>query len=98
MSEFYPYFIAFVAGAGIGLFYFGSLWLTIQQLPKVRRPALLLAASFLGRAGLSLFGFYLLASSRGENLLSAILGFLLIRLILIRRQQAQPAGETQKWI
>ncbi|HEX9925659.1 MAG TPA: ATP synthase subunit I [Anaerolineae bacterium] len=98
MSEFYLYLIAFVAGAGIGLFYFGGLWLTIQQLPKVRHPALLLAASFLGRTGLSLFGFYLLANGRGENLLSGILGFLLMRFVLTRHQQAQPAGETQKWI
>ncbi|MGK7874102.1 MAG: ATP synthase subunit I [Xenococcaceae cyanobacterium] len=86
--------IAFVIGLGLGLFYFGGLWLTVRRLPTTKSPLRLMLTSFLLRLGISLVGFYLII--RGKlgvqglaPLLVCVLGFLLIRTILIRRLQSQ---------
>ena len=46
------------AGLLLGFFYFGSLWLTVQSLVKVKRPAMLSIGSFFFRTGLTLGGFF----------------------------------------
>jgi F1F0 ATPase subunit 2 len=81
--------IAFAAGMGLGVFYFGSLWLTVQELSTTQRPFLLLASSFLGRLGLTMVGFYLVMGSHWEALLAAVLGFMLTRSLLIQRWRPQ---------
>lgn len=85
MNELYLYLFNFVAGAGLGFFYFGGLWLTVRQLAKTEQPILWMGLSFLGRLGLTLFGFYLVADGHWERLLAAIAGFFLARLLLVRR-------------
>ncbi len=85
MTEFYFYLFNFAAGAGLGFFYFGGLWLTVRQLAKTDQPALLMSASFIGRLGFTLLGFYLVADGYWERLLVAVLGFFLVRLLLVRR-------------
>ena len=84
MDEFLPLMLAVAAGIGLGLFYFGGLWLTVRQLPTARRPALLSLLSFFGRLGVVLFGFYLVMGSHWERLLVCLLGFLGTRSILVR--------------
>lgn len=88
MSELWVLAFAALAGAGLGLLFFGGLWYTIQQLPHSRRPALLLLGSFVLRLSLTLFGFYLILGGTAaavDRLLAALLGFLLVRLLLTRR-------------
>ncbi|HSF29119.1 MAG TPA: ATP synthase subunit I [Candidatus Tectomicrobia bacterium] len=77
--------VAFVAGLGLGLFYFGGLWLTVRELPTMRWPGLWLMASFVGRTVLSLVGFYLAMGGRWERLVACFLGFLLARTLVVRR-------------
>ncbi|MCK4391050.1 MAG: ATP synthase subunit I [Desulfobacterales bacterium] len=76
--------IAFTAGIGLGVFYFGGLWLTVRRLPTARRPALLSLLSFFGRLGVVLFGFYLVMGPRWERLLVCLLAFLGTRVVLVR--------------
>jgi F1F0 ATPase subunit 2 len=84
MSEVIILITAFAAGIGLGTFYFGGLWLTVQRLPKVRRPALLSMCSFFGRLGIVLFGFYLIMDGHWERIIVCMLGFLTMRVILTR--------------
>jgi len=84
MSEVIILITAFAAGIGLGTFYFGGLWLTVQHLSKVRRPALLSMCSFFGRLGIVLFGFYLIMDGRWERIIVCMLGFLTMRAILMR--------------
>jgi F1F0 ATPase subunit 2 len=77
--------LAFFAGVGIGLFYFGGLWWTVSRLPRAQRPGLWTMGSFLVRTFLSLFGFYLVMDRRWERLLISLLGFLIARALLVRR-------------
>ena len=85
--------IALLTGLGLGLFYFGCLWLTVKRLTTVKHPYRLILVSFLLRLAISLTGFYLILISSGEqkliSLLTCILGFFIIRGILIRRLQPE---------
>jgi F1F0 ATPase subunit 2 len=95
MNQLIPLFLAFVAGIVVGLFYFGGLWLTVQRLPQTRRPAVLSLVSLFIRLGLTLAVFYLVMAGRWERLLACLAGFLLMRLLLVRRWRPtpQPAGK-----
>jgi F1F0 ATPase subunit 2 len=77
--------IAFVAGLLLGLFYFGSLWLTVQSLVKAKRPALLSIMSFFVRTGLTLGGFFIVMSGHWERALACMLGFFVMRKVLTYR-------------
>jgi len=87
MSELPGVMIALVAGFGIGLGYFGGLWLTIRRLPGSRHPALLIVGSYLLRLALVLGGVYLFIVFSGgwQQVLAYVLGFTLARIILTRR-------------
>jgi F1F0 ATPase subunit 2 len=50
----------FLAGFGVSLFYFGGLWVTVQQLPATNHPYRLVFVSFLLRLILVLLCFYFL--------------------------------------
>jgi len=84
MSEFFPPLMALAAGAAIGAFYFGGLWLTVRKLSGSRHPAVLTVVSFWGRLAAGLFGFYLVAGGRWEGLLACLLGFIGARIVLVR--------------
>ena len=84
MSEVVILLTAFAAGIGLGTFYFGGLWLTVQHLPKVKRPALLSMCSFFGRLGIILFGFYFIMDGHWERMIVCMIGFLAMRGILVR--------------
>ena len=82
-TEGFPLGLALLAGVGLGLFYFGGLWLTVQQLLTTRRPVALLLVSYVGRIGVTLLGFYVVAGGHWERLLVCLLGFLIIKGILL---------------
>ncbi len=81
---------AFGSGLGIGLFFFGGLWLTVREIPRVRRPALLSMLSFVGRSSVSLAIFYFIVGLRWERVAAALAGFILMRFILVRMVQPAP--------
>lgn len=75
-------------GSGLGLFYFGGLWLTVQQLPVTKHPYRLMLSSFLLRLGISMFVLSLIIGGNTElynviTLLTGCLGFLMVRTIAI---------------
>ncbi len=86
--------LAFVAGVVLGLFYYGGLWLTIQRLPQSSRPGMLTAVSLFLRLGLVLVAFYLVMGGSWERLLACLAGFLLARVLLVRRWG--PGGKFQE--
>jgi F1F0 ATPase subunit 2 len=90
--------LAFAAGLGIGGFYFLALWLTVRRLPKARFPACLTLGSYLVRAAVSMAAFYLVMAGCWERMLASLLGFVVMRFLLVRRLQPQkpfqPAGGT----
>lgn len=87
MSELLSLALALLAGFGLGLLYFGGLWLTVRQLPVTRYPLLLTLGSFFGRIGISVVGFYFVMGSHWERLLACLLTFLWMRNLLVQRLQ-----------
>ena len=85
MSQVFPLVLAWAAGMGLGVFYFGGLWLTVRQLPASRRPALLFLGSFAVRTAVALVGFYLVMGGRWERALGCLVGFMMARLMLVSR-------------
>lgn len=78
--------IAFFLGTGLSGIYFGTLWLTVKRLVNHRRPALLLILSLLLRMALILSCFYLILNGgHWDRLLAALLGFIALRILLLRK-------------
>jgi len=79
---------AVTVGVALGLLYFGGLWFTVSRIHDVSHPAYLLAGSFLVRAVVVLSGFAGITyafGSRLEVVGLCLLGFMLVRLVLVRR-------------
>jgi F1F0 ATPase subunit 2 len=86
--------IALLAGIGLGLLYFGGLWLTVNQLPLTRNPILLTLGSFLGRLSLTGAGFYLVMREAPEavvvNLGACLVMFFGVRNRMIEQLRPSP--------
>jgi len=86
MNLFIQILTGLLVGAGTGMFFYGLLYLTVQQLRKIRRPVFIMVGGFLLRAGITLLIFYLLLA--GENvvcLISAVTAFVMVRVLWVRR-------------
>ncbi|MEA5534974.1 ATP synthase subunit I [Crocosphaera sp. XPORK-15E] len=94
LSQLWAFMMIFFIGLLIGFCYFGGLWLTLCQLPKVNHPYRLIISSFVLRLVTTVLCFYglirlFLAIETGIIMLMAMLGFLLARIILTRRLISQ---------
>jgi F1F0 ATPase subunit 2 len=76
---------SFFTGIGLGGVYFAGLWETVRRLPDVEKPARRMALSFALRMALALSGFYFVMQGEWERLASAMVGFLLMRELILRR-------------
>lgn len=87
---------ALLVGATLGLGYFGGLWLTVHWVAHRGGSAKLLLGSFVGRTLLALGGFFLLLqwAARWELLALALLGFVALRTLLLRRWGLEPSSES----
>ncbi len=86
MNEFFILILSLASGIGLGIFYFGGLWLTLKRLPCAQQPVLLTLGSFFGRNAASLFAFYLIVRvSHLEGLMLSLAGFIFIKFMLVLR-------------
>mgnify|MGYP001798490018 CR=1 FL=1 len=76
-----PWGLAFalLAGALLGMIFYGGLWWTVQRGVSSRRVALWFLASLLLRMGVALAGFYFVAGSHWERMLLCLVGFVMAR-------------------
>lgn len=83
-----------LAGALLGVFFFGGLWWTVQKGLVAKTPALWFLVSYLLRMGVVLSGFVWLAREGGwQHVSMALLGFIIARLLLTRfMPSAKEAG------
>ncbi|RZM82229.1 ATP synthase subunit I [Leptolyngbya iicbica] len=77
--------LAFLAGAGLGGFFFGSLWFTVRQLPTTGWPVRLMVGSYFGRMAIALLGFYLIMQGDWRRAIAGLVGFVTARFMLMRR-------------
>ena len=74
-----------IVGLGLGLLYYGGLWLTLRKLNQLRQPALWLSLSLLLRMFAVIAVLYLLFADSWQQLLMALLGMLIMRTVLVQR-------------
>lgn len=89
-------FSTFIPGVMLGIFYFGSLWITVRQLPTTAYPIRLFIGSFIGRMVVTLFGFYLVMDGQWQRVLICVGGFIISRILLIQFLQPQLELDSSK--
>jgi F1F0 ATPase subunit 2 len=80
------------AGGLLGSVYFGGLWLTVRRLPHADHPAALVLGSFVLRAVLVAAGFAWLLAGDPLRLVAVLVGFLAVRVLLVR--QVRPGAAS----
>ena len=93
MSDILALALALLAGALLGAFFFGGLWWTVQKGVTSERPALWFLGSLLLRTGMILAGFYLVSQGHWSRLVACLLGFVIARVIVVKRLTRAPAEE-----
>lgn len=98
------YVAVFLAGMGLGCFYFGGLWLTTQSLARTARatlqkkmslfPVLTMLLSFMVRTGVTLAGLYWLMQGNWIRVLVALLGILAARFMIKHRVRSMAYEEV----
>ena len=93
--------LAVVAGALLGLFFFGGLWWTVRHGLTARHPAWLFVGSLLLRTTVVIAGFWWVSDGLWDRLLACLVGFLVVRLVMTRalrqsRDGASVAGRTEE--
>jgi len=77
--------LAFFVGVIVGIMFFGGLYLTVKKLTTIKHPALFMMLSLLVRLVILAGGVYLIMDGEIRNLLSAMAGILLVRLVMISK-------------
>ena len=87
--------LSVLAGIALGTMFFAGLWWTIRRAMVSPSPALLVLVSMVGRTGLVVAGFYLVAGSDWQRLLFCLAGFVVARLVITRLMpQAEAPTDT----
>lgn len=90
------YVLAFAGGIILGLLFFGGLYLTIQKLESVKNPALIMMLSFVVRMGILLFAFYFIAKSGYKEVLFALAGVILTRIVMTFRMRGEKEERVKR--
>jgi F1F0 ATPase subunit 2 len=85
--------LALLVGALLGAFFFGGLRWTVRKGVTSARPALWFLGSLLLRTALILVGFYLVSQGHWSRLAMCLLGFLIARVLVVKRLARPPAKE-----
>jgi F1F0 ATPase subunit 2 len=80
-----------VAGSSLAVVHFVGLWLTVRRVPSSSRSLLLLLGSSFARTGVTLTGFFVVASVDSSQLALCLAAFLLTRVVVLRRLGGQVA-------
>ncbi len=82
-----------LAGFGLGLLFYGGLWITVRALPESRHAVVLALGSFWGRTAATTAGVVVLADGRWENALVCVAGFAAARVVVARWISAASARQ-----
>jgi F1F0 ATPase subunit 2 len=93
MSDIPALAVALFAGALLAVFFFGGLWWTVHKGISSERPALWFLGSLLLRTGMVLAGFYFVSQGNWSRLAVCLVGFLVARIILVKRLSRVPLAE-----
>jgi F1F0 ATPase subunit 2 len=90
MGEFLRFAWTFVAGAMIGIVFFGGLWWTVRRAVELPIPALWFLGSSILRTGFALAGFWLVTGGNWRSVIACLAGFVAARLLVTWRTRVVP--------
>lgn len=76
---------ALAVGMAVGLLNFAGMWSTIHYLPIIKYPSALIMLSYIIRMAIVLATFYFIMDGRWERLLVCLVGFFIVRRVLVKR-------------
>jgi len=79
------WFITVIFGFGLGLLFFGTLWLAVRHFVRFPKRRILIAASGLARVLLLTVALYMMSRQGYAKLLAGLAGLWMARVILICR-------------
>jgi F1F0 ATPase subunit 2 len=93
MTETAGVLTAALAGALLGLVFFGGLWWTVRRALSSAQTALWFSGSFLLRTAIVLMGIYVVSRGDWRRMAACMAGFLLARAIIKRLTGSRAALE-----
>jgi len=75
--------LGFIGGIFLGFIFFGGLYWSVNKLPEVKYPAVLMITSALVRMAILLAGIYFIAGNDIKKILSILLGVVLVKIVMI---------------
>ncbi len=96
MNEIAHLLLASTAGLALGAFYYQALWWTVQRVVKTQRPFGLMVGSFVVRNVVVLGGFWCCGTRGWQGLIAAFVGFLVMRVVFVRKLGPQPGPEASE--
>lgn len=85
-NESLPLGLALAAGLVLGSLFFAGLWWTVVKALKSKQPALWIFGSLMLRMAGAISGFYLISSGHWERLVLCLIGFLMARFIVQKKE------------
>ncbi len=82
--------VAFTVGMGLGAFFTLHLWSSVRRITGPSGITLSSIGGFIVRMTVVTAGFYLVMDGRWERLLAALLGFVVVREVMVRRLGRKP--------
>ncbi len=77
-------FLPFAVGMALGVFFSLNLWSSVRKMSEQDAPWYFLYGNFILRTSVVLMGFYLVMDGNWQRMVSALLGFMLTREIMVR--------------
>jgi F1F0 ATPase subunit 2 len=90
LNEALSLILAFSVGMALGAFFSLNLWASVRRMTDEHSHWYIMYGNFMLRMGVVVIGFYLVMAGHWERMLAALLGFVLIREILVRRLGRKP--------
>ncbi len=73
--------LTLLAGFGLGVLFYGGLWVTVRALPKSRHPVMLALGGYLGRSAAVIGGVILLMAGSWQKAIVCLVGLILARIV-----------------
>ena len=93
MDEVLSLILTFLAGIGLGTFFFGGLWFTVQKGLQSKNASLIFMASLILRVAVVMLGFYYISIDDWRKILICLLGFMIARFIITRWAKSKKSLE-----
>ncbi len=83
LNDLYPLAAPFALGIGLGVAYYGGLWVTLRRIARARRPALEIVGGYFARLMVMAVCFILLVrGGHWDRLLACLAGVVLVQAAL----------------